>query len=146
MLHPRTLCPTAKTRCLHRHPLQEPGDKGSEEAETGPLGRFTDSGWLVLKRLDLHSKRAANVQEREKYWILLDLIMLMEHRLLTPSDVQNSISSINTTHGLESLRYLQPLFQQVNEHQWACYPVSLWFSQYYSFFCSIRNLRDEEAG
>lgn len=59
MLHQGTLCSTAN--CLHRCPLQRPG-----EVETGPLTRVMEPGWLILKRLDLHSKRAENIQEKER--------------------------------------------------------------------------------
>lgn len=73
--------------------------------------------------------------------------MFTEHELLTPSDVQKrSILFINTKYGLESLKYLQALSQCVNERLWGCHSPFLWFSQYYSSFYSIRNLKDKEAG
>lgn len=37
---------------------------------------------------------------------------------------------INTTYGLESLKYLQPFFQQVNKQQQGCHLLFFWIPQY----------------
>lgn len=63
--------------------------KVREKGRLDQLTRFMEPGWLILKRrICTPNMQQTFRRKREKYWILLDLIMLMEHRLLTPSDVQ----------------------------------------------------------
>lgn len=136
-LHQRTSCPTAETHCLQRHPLEGPGDKGLGEVETGPLTRFMEPGWLTPK---ICTPNMQQTFRRKKEIVSISGFDNANGALV----VDTLWCSKKSTFRLSITS--MALVQQVNEHKWRCHSLSLWFSQYYSFFYSVRNLKDRESG